>query len=187
MSLLVIDETRSKVGRISTDEWRVVRLLRLLDSGENQEVFGALCRKVAAVLTANDRHATDQDAENDDYLVEMANRAIPSGDDILGLLIDHGSIDDLRGSEALEVMTRSSDTIDEVAGGLFGAYSMLVDENPAFYRIPALYKDLEPEEAEAAFHDAMMGVVHEWRERFIERLEQAVAQFRQQQGVTPAL
>ncbi len=179
MSLLVIDETRSKIDRISTDEWRVIRVLRLLDSLANEEVFTTLAEKVAGMLTASEKLETNHDERIDDYLAEAANQAIPV-DDILGLLIDHGRIDDRRGSAAIALMIQTADHLDNVASALVSAYRELVEDHPVHMRIHDLYPDLEPREAEAAFHDAMRGVIHMWRDNFIGSLEEAVAEFRKQ-------
>jgi hypothetical protein len=181
LSILVIDETRSKIDRISTDEWRVIRVLRLLDSAANGEVFSALANKVAGMLEANEKIEANREERIDNCLAEAADRAIPV-DDIFGLLVDHGRIDDWRGAEAIPLMIQTSDDLDDVASAFVSAYRELVDDHPAYMRIHDLYPDLEPREAESAFHDTMLGIVHEWRENFIERLEEAVAQFRQREG-----
>ena len=181
MSLLLINDVQRTVENISENEWRVIRMLRLLPNDRSDDLQSYLCEQIADQLTqtkaAADETELDRDDRISDYLSDAIYQARPVGySDFFDILIDYDRLSDMGN---LELMIGSQATINDAAGALYFAYSDLVDAYPAYSAYSSMDSDSEAVEASLG---EMESVVCEWQRRFMIHLEKEAADYRKNVG-----
>ena len=188
MPLLLINDVQRTVENISDNEWRVIRMLRLLHNGVSDDLQFSLCELIADQLTqikaAADETEMDRSDRISDYPSDAIYQARPVGyNDFFDILIDYDRLYDMG---TLELMIGSQATVNDAAGTLYFAYSDLVNADPAYSDFSGNYPGMDSaNEAVEAFQGNMESVVYEWQRRFMIHLEKETADYREHVMQTP--
>ncbi len=177
MSMMLVDQSKQTVKTLSDDDSRLVRLVLMLPEDIRDELSASLFEKVADGMT-NGEVSTRETVEQRgirirDYLENMARASCPSDcPDIVDILVDTGRMDEVKRDGGAALVCSTSDAIDDFASEMCSSYEQLVDEDPGYMSVRAMYSTgTQNDVAGEAFFADMRSFIHEWRRVFLERLE----------------